>query len=138
VTPSPKAYSDSPDAEPLTLLDQQDWTQDMIFFGHMADQIAGVVLGKGIMLRIARNIDWPFSATFGPDHVLTVNLGRVGHGFFKGKGTERQLALLLHEFAHGKVSDHLSREFADEVARLGARLAKAVASRQVVISDEDV
>jgi len=31
--------------------------------------------------------------------------------------------LLLHEYSHENVSDHLSYKFADEIARLGAKLA---------------
>lgn len=130
VTPSPKAYSDSPDAKPLNVIGPDRWTQGMATFVGLAVDVARVVLYRKVQVRFVSDITWPFAATYGPDGVLTVNVGRLGHAWF-GAEKQRQLALLLHEFVHEQVSDHLSRDFADGVADLGARLALAVAKGEV-------
>ena len=131
VTPSPKAYSDSPDAKPQVFIDPSKWTREMGDFGGLACEVARVVLYRTIGVRFVSDITWPFAATYGPDGYLTVNVGRLGHAWFGTGNKQRQLALLLHEFVHEQVSDHLSREFADGVADLGARLSLAVAKGEV-------
>lgn len=123
VTPSPKAYSDSPDAKPLDYIGPDRWTHGMFAFADLAVAVSQTVLYRKVDVRFASDITWPFSATYGPSGTLTVNVGRLGHAWFDAGNKQRQLALLLHEFVHEQVSDHLSREFADGVADLGARLA---------------
>lgn len=124
VTPSPKPYS--PEGRPVTVISPDDWTPAMVETIDTIQDIAYRVLGRTVGVLITREFTWPFVATFG-NLTLTLNLGRLGHSWFDEgntrKGRENQIALLLHEFAHHTVSDHLSSEFADEIARLGAKLA---------------
>lgn len=55
---------------------------------------------------------------------LCLNYGKLGKKWFaEPKRSERVLALLLHEFAHDAVSDHLSDQYHKECTRLGAKLA---------------
>lgn len=56
------------------------------------------------------------------NHTLTFNVGTLGHAWFDNPDPEAVDALLIHEFAHAKVSDHLSDAFHDECCRLGAKL----------------
>lgn len=55
-------------------------------------------------------------------HTLTFNVGTLGHAWFDSPDPQRVDALLIHEYAHAAVSDHLSDAFHDECCRLGAKL----------------
>ncbi len=121
VTPSPKPYSDTGD--PQKLVPMEKWTEGMKWV-HVFSQIVGKdVLGrKNIEVQFANDITWPYAATYGPGGPLTFNVGRLGHAWFSEDNVVAVLQLLLHEYAHEEVSDHLSQEFSDKVAQLGALL----------------
>ena len=59
---------------------------------------------------------------------VTFNLGHLSRAWFQQDISVEQDALILHELAHDRVSDHLDHAFADEIARLGALLARAYRS----------
>jgi hypothetical protein len=88
-----------------------------------AQETGEKLLNRGIMVRIANGISWPFTATYGIGE-LTLNLGRLGHKFFDNGITVEVDALLLHEFAHEYCDNHLSEKFGDTIAMLGARLKR--------------
>ena len=123
VTPSPKPFS--PDGSPLKLAEA--WTPAM---HDMASRIAWLgdrLVGRTVRVRFALDAGWGFTACYGHGE-LTVNLCRVGKAWCgKPLGNLDVMRLLLHEFAHELVSDHLSHKFHEEVARLGA-LAVQVAA----------
>ena len=54
---------------------------------------------------------------------LHLNVDALGRAWFHPENREKQVELLLHEFAHFYEGDHLSANFADSVGRLGAKLA---------------
>ena len=57
---------------------------------------------------------------------MTLNVGRLGWKALTARTSSAFIALLdlfLHEFAHERVSDHLSDDFHTECCRLGAKLA---------------
>lgn len=124
VTPSPKPFQE--DGTPLRLLEYANWTEGMITVATYAKLIGPRLLGHAISVHIANDSTWPFVAAYG-NNTLTLNLGRLGHKWFEWPANRENInALLLHELAHDKVSDHLSREFGDEQGRLGAALIELV------------
>jgi len=120
VTPSPKPFS--AEGRPLDVIDLANWTDAMRRVAEHARTIAKELLGIDLQVRVAREISWPYGATYGAGE-LTFNLGRLGHKWFEGPWEDID-RLLLHEAAHHTVSDHLSHEFAETIARLGAALAQ--------------
>lgn len=86
------------------------------------EALAHRLIHREVRVAITNDLSWPFVAAYGHGH-LWLNLARLGHAFFDGVGSEQQLRLLLHELSHERVADHLSHAFAEEIARLGARLA---------------
>lgn len=125
VTPSPRPYGDNPApaGSDDRRVDPSKWTPAMKQVAAFALSLAPDLVGRPIQVSIVSDAAWPFLATFGPAAPLTLNLGRLGHKWFEGP-LEPITELLIHEFSHQRVSDHLSREFADEHARLGALLVR--------------
>ncbi len=121
VTPSPKVYAEN--GRPESVIPVADWTQDMILTVGYASQLAQALIGRTITVKIVREPQAGWDANYGPHAPLTLNYSALGKKFFASYGSAAQLALFLHEFAHDRISDHLSIQFADEVARLGAALA---------------
>ena len=124
VTPSPKAFSDSPDAENLKTLAPDKWTDDIRTFVERAKLVALGLIDARISVEIASDIGWAHGAAFGPSGRLTVNLGRLGHRWFRLDNHVAQNALLIHEFAHYTHSDHLSSGYHDKLCDLGAKLGE--------------
>jgi hypothetical protein len=131
VTPSPKPFH--PDGRELKVLEPEDWTNDMRRVAAYAKEIAQRLIARSITVRIADDDEWRFVATYG-DGRLTLNAskkGGLGREWFMPRNGDglvepRINELLIHEFAHEKVSDHLSNRFHEECCVLGARLADAV------------
>ena len=124
VTPSPKPYD--PDGAPLQTRNADSVDESM--FVAFAQAIAEVTIGRKPEVRFASDITWPVSATFGPGADLVVNIGRLGRKFFASV-TPEIIELLLHEYSHETVSDHLSYKFADQIGKLGAKLACFIAQQ---------
>lgn len=135
VTPSPDPSKGDKD---VTMMEEEHWPQAVREIAEASKRLAKVVLGIDIEVEIASQIEWPFNATWargtrGNRSVLTFNYGRLGHRFFEGGLTGKVLELLIHEMAHERASDHLSREFYDACCEMGSRLALAVADDQTLL-----
>jgi hypothetical protein len=117
VTPSPKVLT-SPDSPPP--IPPEEWTPGMRQLASYARQLGAELLGfePTVEFQEAANehLAWWGNRT------ITFNLRRLGRDWPDVATQDAIDALLLHEFAHDRVGDHLDRAFPDEVARLGAKL----------------
>jgi len=120
VTPSPKPYD--PSGHPEKEIPESEWTDDMrskaefarLLFQEMED------LSLNVVIVMEPSASW--RANFG-DRRLCLNYGRLGKRWFALPNRDVEvLDLLLHEFIHHTVSDHLSNEMHKTATRLGARL----------------
>jgi hypothetical protein len=122
VTPTPKPFS--ADGKPLKYADESKLTEGQKYAVHYARDFALHALGHCISVRLAHDAGWNFDAAYG-EQSLTINFIRYGLAMACRPGDEpweRFDALLIHELAHDKVSDHLSETYYDECCRIGARL----------------
>jgi hypothetical protein len=117
VTPSRQVRT-SPDGTPP--ISDSKWTPGMRTVAEYARSLAVELLGFPVLVEFHSSRQY-FAAAYG-GQTLMFNLMRLGHRWFDSPDQEKVDALLIHEFAHAKVSDHLSEDFHDEVCRLGARL----------------
>lgn len=101
-------------------MDPADYTPGIRRVVAYSEAIGECLLGKSITVQVHSTTQY-FAAAYGHG-VLTFNLMRLGHRWFNDPNQHAVDALLLHEFAHDRVSDHLSEAFHDEVCRLGALL----------------
>ncbi len=122
VTPSPKAFSDHPDAKPLKVLPAERWSPELQASVSYIQRLAERLLGSAITVRIADDPDWAFAAAYGPGR-LTLNSHRLGPGWFERPWTPAMHELLIHEFGHHYSCDHLDAGYHEALCRLGARLA---------------
>lgn len=116
VTPSPRPVGDG-----LPLTPESDWTEAMKTRVEWIRRLAVQLLGHSVHVQLTPLVTWAFSACYGnQSQSLTIGYGVLGKKWFTEKKTsERVLGLMLHEFAHDQVSDHLSNDYHEEVNRLG-------------------
>jgi hypothetical protein len=116
VTPSPKPVGNG-----LPLTPESDWSEDMRSRVQWIKMLAVKLLGHSVIVQLTPLVTWPFEACYGKEgQILTIGYGVLGKKWFIEKKTsKRVLGLMLHEFAHDRVSDHLSNDYHEEVNRLG-------------------
>lgn len=129
VTPVARPTGD----EELSTIPEGQWTKGIKRLAqHARDAAREAGVHPAINVRIANAPRWGFAATWQKSlgrnaPTLTLNVGALGYGWFDQGISDELNALLIHEFAHERASDHLSRQFYDECCRVGARLARAYA-----------
>lgn len=121
----PSGIKYSPDGRPENVVDPSKYTDGQRGIIEYTKDLSEKLLGRRVEARIVSEITRPHDAWFG-NGCLTFNLGRLSKAWFEEGIRPKQNELILHEFAHDKVSDHLTRDFSDEVGRLGAKLAALV------------
>lgn len=124
VTPSPKPYSDDPNAPLEKLLPENKWTDDIRRIVALTQRMGRELLGEEIHVRISLSTN-TFAANFGSElfgEHFCFNLFRLGHVWFAQKNTSSKvLDLIYHEFAHHYASNHRSEEYHDALSDLAAR-----------------
>lgn len=126
VTPSPKPYSDSPDARPQQMLDRDKWTPQIEDTVAFIARLSEALLATPVSVEVTSDITWPFLAAYGRGQMV-LNLGRLGHKWFDRAAIgqpERINALILHELAHHFSGNHLSSEYHDALCALGAKMTR--------------
>ncbi len=123
VTPSPKPYS--PEGRGEHVIHEAEWSWDMrriadlgrsLFRYVFREELSEVVIVK------EPNVYW--AANYGPGR-LCLNYGKLGKEWFARENSDTEvLDLLIHEFVHHTVKDHLSAEMHERATWIGARLVK--------------
>lgn len=134
VTPSPSAIlnREGKAEDRWKMLAATDWSSQVANVAAYAREVGRMLLGFEPTVQIANDVQMPALATWG-GRTLTLNRGRLGEKWF-AQVSESTDALLLHEFAHHRVHDHLDAEFADEVARLAAKLVRIAVTDPTALS----
>lgn len=126
--PSPKAHFSAYGKEPIS---REKWTEGMKTFEEFVRHFGEVVLGRPVGTIIYADCgggqNWSACFTEGGPDLKVAKRQCGGNRFFDG-GAEAHhhewVELLIHEFSHDKVSDHLSSEFHEECCRIGATYAE--------------
>ncbi len=120
--PTPKPYSDDPNAKEADIIPEDKWTDEMkniaAYARFLATELMDVAI-KVLMVNTANN----FRACYGRRR-LDLNLQHLGYRWFEQGVTEEVDELLIHEFGHQYSGDHLSEEYHDALCRLGARIKR--------------
>jgi len=146
--PTPKAYSDDPNADPAVLIPESDWTPAMRNASEFAKWLAGAMnvnlhvnfvkeFGDGVIACYSRN-----TRTSGSIDFNMKSIGRTyGNCWFDklDTGDRSPEEVIVHELSHHWVSSHFNREsngrdgnqrgvryFYDATGRVGIVLAKLV------------
>jgi hypothetical protein len=122
ICPTAKPYSADPDAKPVDLVPEDNWTGAIKNIAAYARFLALELMDAEITVSVVRTTNH-FAACYGSGR-LDFNLFRLGHRWFEQGVTEGVDRLLIHEFGHHYSGDHLSEEYHEALCRLGARLKR--------------
>lgn len=120
--PSPKPYSDDPNASPADIIAPEKWTDDMKRVVSYSNFLATELLGHTISVSIVKTFN-NFGAAYGAGN-LDFNLQRLGHRWFQKDNWQEIDRLIIHEFGHEYSMDHLSSKYHDALCELGAKLKR--------------
>jgi hypothetical protein len=123
ICPTPKPYSQDPDAKNVTVIPQDKWTPGMKSIAEYALFLGRELMDVEVKVTFVNTTN-NFSACYAAGGDLHFNLFRLGYAWFEKGVSEEVDRLLLHEAAHEFSSDHLSEEYHDALCRLGAGLKK--------------
>lgn len=125
VTPSPRPYD--PEGHPEKVIPREEWTPYMHARAEFSSDLFTKLTSENCYVVIVNEPQVNWAANFGPGGPLgfrlCLNYGRLGKSWFAlPNRDETVLDLLLHEYVHHTVEDHLSDEMHKTATRLGARL----------------
>jgi hypothetical protein len=98
ICPTAKPYSADPNARPVDLIPEENWTEGMKHIAAYARFLAEELMGVQLVVSVVRTTN-PFTACYGGGR-LDFNLLRLGHKWFEQGVTEDVDWLLIHEFGH--------------------------------------
>lgn len=126
--PTPKPYSDDPNAPPADVIPEEQWTDGMRRVAAFARRMHRLALGEMVRVSVVNTPNY-FAACYARG-VLDFNLRRLGHKFFDNfpDNREQVLHLLIHEFGHFDSPNHLSKDYHEGICRVGAKLVTAALS----------
>ena len=120
--PTPKPYSDDPNAPHVDVIPEEKWTEGMKNIVSYARFLGEELMGVNVIIRVVNTTN-NFIAWYGHSR-LDLNLRHLGHRWFEQGATEDVDRLLIHEFGHQYSGDHLSEDYHEALCRLGARLKR--------------
>jgi hypothetical protein len=120
ICPTAKPYSDDPNAEGVTVIPQERWSEGMKNIAAYAVFLARELMQVPLAVSVVHTTN-NFAACYGGGR-LDFNLLRLGHQWFERGATEDVDRLLIHEFGHEASGDHLSEEYHEALCVLPARL----------------
>lgn len=122
ICPTPKPYSDDPDAPPVDVLPVDQWTEGIKNIAEYARFLGRELMGVEVAVTVVRTTN-NFVAAYGSRR-LDLNLVRLGHKWFDQGPSEDVDRLLIHEFGHEYSGDHLSEDYHEALCRLGAGMKR--------------
>lgn len=120
VCPTAKPYSDDPNADPVNVIPEEEWTPGIKNIAEYARFLGRELMNVNLIVSVVHTTN-NFAAAYGSGR-LDFNLLRLGHKWFEQGATEEVDRLLIHEFGHQYSGDHLSEEYHEALCNLGARM----------------
>jgi hypothetical protein len=137
--PTPKPYSNDPNAEPAEMIPSSDWTKGMKEIYEYTNKLSVWLLNTSrIRVRFMKHFN--ALACFSGDSEtvgcgIDFNVGSLGKDFFANGITEEVDELILHEFSHYYCSDHLDERYYHALSKLGAKLKRLAVEESVQITE---
>jgi hypothetical protein len=127
VTPSPRPYSDDPDAPVRTAYPQDRWTDGMRQVVGYAQMLGRELLAAEVSVELIADMAVPAAATYGKVNAshgrLEFNVSRLGRDWFTLDNPDVD-RLIIHEFGHHRSGDHFSADYHRALCELGAALKR--------------
>lgn len=120
--PTPKPYSQDPNAKPVTVIPREQWTDGIKNIVNYAKFLGRELMGVDVTVTVVSTTN-RFAACYGPGK-LDFNVLRLGYDWFEHGANEEVDRLLIHEYGHQYSGDHLSEEYHEALCQLGAKIKK--------------
>ncbi len=120
IAPTPRPYSDDPNAPPVKVVPKEKWNEGMHEIAIVAKELAKHLIGtQALQVRYVLPKDRSWGACC-DGYNLDFNVSKLGYKYFQDWHNYPQLVLdlLVHEFAHKKAGDHLDETFHKECTRM--------------------
>lgn len=138
VTPSPKPYSDDPNARVRKELPRSEWTPGMERIVAFTAVISEHLTGTRPTVLIVNDRAVKASATYGAGiggAQFEYNVAHLRRAWFEQEpSSEAVLDLILHECAHHREGDHLSSRYHEALTAFGARLTRLALDKPELFS----
>jgi len=136
--PTPKPYSNDPNAEPAEMIPEAEWTKGMEGINEYTKKLSVWLLNTD-RIRVCFMKHFNGLACFSGNSEsgcgIDFNVGSLGKDFFANGITEEVDELILHEFAHYYCSDHLDERYYHALSRLGAKLKRLAVEEAVQLAE---
>jgi hypothetical protein len=134
IRPTPKPWSDDPNADPAEYIPEEEWTGGMREVADLAERLAQRLMDRHLNVVFVKRMMGNTAACYGHGG-LTFSVQRLGKAWFTDwrDHLEGVLDLLIHEFGHEYESNHLSDGYNRALSRLGGKLAALVLQDPKVI-----
>lgn len=127
--PTPKPYSDDPNAPVVKIIPENEWTDGMRKVHAYTVALGKKLLGANLMVKFVDTSN-AFQACFGKEtREMDYNCRALGKGFFSNGITKDVDGLIIHEFGHFYESNHLDERYYEALCQVGAKL-KELAIRE--------
>jgi hypothetical protein len=135
--PTPKPYSEDPDADPVDIVPKDKWTRGMIEVAALIQRLGVELLDRDVTVTVV-NTSNGFVACYGRDTAsMDLNLRRLGHLWFRHWRVRLPavLDLIIHEFAHHHESNHLSEGYYNALSKLGGQMTELALRKPELFED---
>ena len=122
IAPTPKPYSDDPEADPANIMPREKWTPAMVEVAEFAVDLHRELFKADLQVRYVTNVP-RFAAAYGSG-VLDFFTMRLGKRWFETVGHVALVDLLVHEFAHRFASDHNEEAFHEACTKIAGQVSE--------------
>lgn len=123
VMPTPKPYSDDPNAPMVDIMPPSEYTDAIRAMVKRLERLGTKLVDRPVSVTIVRTNNG-FAACCGQRGNLDLNLKRLGHKWFESypNNLSAVMDLVIHELGHVYESNHLSEAYYDALTQLGGRM----------------
>jgi len=126
IAPTPKPFSDDPDADPADVMPPEKWTRAMREVACFAQDLHRELYFCNLKVQFITN-DNRFAAAYGGEDCGVGSLSfftkRLGKAWFETVNHEALVDLLVHEFAHRNGYDHNEAAYHEACTQLAGRVS---------------
>ena len=126
LSPTPKPYSDDPNAPPVTVVPESEWTEGMRAVAEFSKRVARDTMNVNVTIRMVKARG--FAACYGRsgphDGRLDYNVASLLNDWFDERPVVKVVDLLVHELAHHTESNHLSERYYHACTLLAGQVAQ--------------
>ena len=120
ISPTPKPYSDDPNAPPVKVVPKEKWNEGMHEIAIVAKELAKHLIGThDLQVRYVLPNERGWGAAC-DGYNLDFNVSAMGYKYFQNwhDYPQKILSTLVHEFAHKGIDDHLDDRFHKACTRM--------------------